>query len=383
MRWVGFIVAIALLGSAASAGAQGGPINLGPDFSQFSDTNQADCSTNPFSSSPLSAASCTWTSVTEASPFGGQLVGATGTISQISVKVGAVTGPMKVVVMRDELQLSGWTGEGPPPSICCTDVAESQVFTPAANSVTTLPVSLPVEVESNPQTHTLALDFLGLSVLEDGVPVPAAANVHETEEPEEGEPPREVQPETFVESPAMQTGGGPQTATNGKGLLVLLDAVLNVAPGTSTSGPPIGIGGPGNTTPGAPTPTATLTAPALAFSSNHPLVHVKGKALHVRLSCGAAAACEGAVSLQSSPNEPVAPTRRIPGKTKTPRRGSATYAMGTFKIGAGKTRAVELKLSRAGRKLITEHKHLSVWVDVRLTNAKPTTVLSRAAKLSF
>jgi hypothetical protein len=63
----------------------------------------------------------------------------------------------------------------PPSTACCQVRALSQVFTPAPNQVTTVPVNLPVVTEKVPPpgTNILRADSLALSVLARNVPVPA------------------------------------------------------------------------------------------------------------------------------------------------------------------------------------------------------------------
>jgi hypothetical protein len=156
-----------------------GPVTFGPDLAQLDLNDANDCAVdplilwpgNPFTGAP----SCTWTSTDPTNPNGGQLPPTgDGTVSQVMIKVGAVTGPMQVVIIQAEFQ------EADLPYIhyrasCCTDVGQSATFTPAANSITTEPVKLPVQVgDSDGSPGQYVADFLGLSVLEDGVPVPAA-----------------------------------------------------------------------------------------------------------------------------------------------------------------------------------------------------------------
>jgi hypothetical protein len=391
------LLILSLLAFALSppASAQSDPLTAGPNLAQLSDSNQIDCSSNPFTSSPISSPSCTWASLAKGSGSTALIFG-TGTINQVSVKVGPTTGAMKAVVMREEVELS-FTNEGQEPHerlSCCTDVAESQVFTPTANSTTTVPVELPVTIEFhpvNPQTLILKADLLGLSVLEDGVPVPAAAGVHETEEaegPEGGPGGKEVQPETFVEQPAMQANGQLQTAQAGKGYLLLMDAAWTPTPSTQTGilGPLPG-STPGPETPPGLTPDTKPTAatPTLTFPAGSPLVLIRGNDALVRLACGAAP-CTGAVHLQSGPHAKATSAQAIPtaGKHKQNKPSKlTTYATGDFSLAAHKSQTVKVKLSSTGRKLAREHKRLRVWINVTPTGAGPTMILSRSEMLRF
>jgi hypothetical protein len=95
-------------------------------------------------------------------------------VTQVRVAVGATTGPMQVVVMRALYENTATPGR--PNDACCFPVERSQAFTPQANSITTVPVNLPVTEDPTPppqDTTTIAdFDTLGLAVLEPQVPVP-------------------------------------------------------------------------------------------------------------------------------------------------------------------------------------------------------------------
>ncbi len=90
-----------------------------------------------------------------------------GTITQVAVRVGPTTGPMQAVVLRAIRSRVTQSGG------CCTVVAGSQTFTPAPNTVTVVPVNLPVgRAFSADENVGEAVDYLGLSVLAPGVPIP-------------------------------------------------------------------------------------------------------------------------------------------------------------------------------------------------------------------
>jgi hypothetical protein len=314
---------------------------------------------------------------------------------------------MKAVVMRVEIKLQETGGQEPSvQTICCTAVGEGPEFTPTPGSITTVSVNLPVEAGFNEQTGSLSLDLIGLSVLEDGVPVPAATGVREKvkvfEGGEEGEAeggaPREteteVQPPSFVERPAMQQGQ-PQTAEEGKGDLALMDVVWNPAPGTLTPRPPHPPLGPGasgeaESPPLAGGVTHALSTPALAFAKDSP-ARIRGRDALVPLTCDAATTCKGVVELQSAPASgrsaaPAPATAVAPGAIKHKARTKAavaTYAKGSFDIPAHSSRTVTLRLSRAGRRLVRERRRVGLWINVTLTGSLPTRLYSRATRLTF
>jgi len=95
-------------------------------------------------------------------------------VTQVRVGVGASTGPMRVVVMRALYENTVTPGR--PNDACCIPVAQSQVFTPRANAITAVPVSLPVWEDPTPPPEDITtiadFDTLGLAVLAPGVRVP-------------------------------------------------------------------------------------------------------------------------------------------------------------------------------------------------------------------
>ena len=298
-RWalaLGFILAFATVceSGAAVAGAQSSPVTFGPNLAQLDVNNPYDCTVDPLVLPPgnnfTGAPSCTWTSSDPTNSLGGQLPpGGDGTISQVMIKVGSVTGPMQVVIMQAEFQLVQLPYVHYKIS-CCTDVGQTAPFTPVANAITTEPVNLPVEVDTtaNPANGLQTVDFVGLSMLEDGVPVPAADETSLS--------PEYDQPDLDVEEPAMQDNGAPQLADDGLGYLVAMDSVW--VPQSSSSSPAP-----------APVPTAPQglgagvpLSPLFSFPHTGTLARVSGNNALVQLACGAAgAACDGAVRLQSAP----------------------------------------------------------------------------------
>jgi hypothetical protein len=396
MRRAALAATAVLLAFPIAARAQEAPVTIGPDLSQYADTYQAGCSSEPFSPSPLAASTCTWTSASA------QVVPGSGTISQVSVKTGPVSGPMKVVIMRIELELAASGGAEPAlKTSCCVDVAESEAFTPTAGSITTVPVDLPVELASNPLTHALTVDLVGLSVLEGGVPVPVAAGVQERakfEAGEEGEGPTETEaekpPKTFVEEPALQDDGRFQRAQEGKGDLLLMDAVWQPAPGTRLAGAPglSGSRGEPEPEPSTPQPSGAATGPAIAFSKRAARVR-DGDAL-VPLRCTAATACRGVVSLQSAsftggaraalPDAGVRAALASTGTRRARKRARVvTYATGDFGIAAHGSKLVALRLSRAGRKLASARRRAAVWINVTVSSSTPPARYSHAFELGF
>jgi hypothetical protein len=100
-----------------------------------------------------------------------------GVISRVRVRVGPTTGPMQVVV-EQALRKDNPGDPGHPTYACCQAVQLSQVFTPAANAVTTVPVNLSVrqDIAPDPASGYYVDQHLALSVLARNVPIPASSD---------------------------------------------------------------------------------------------------------------------------------------------------------------------------------------------------------------
>jgi hypothetical protein len=190
-RLLALVVVVTAAPSATPAGAApfGTPLGTAPFAAP--PANQSDCGSVPVPgfgfSEPLLgpnggvAGSCIWAHVptpSETAAAGGANISlvppGTGTVTQVRVGVGPVTGPMQVVAMRALYQNTVTPGR--PNDACCTAAARSPVFTPRANAITTVPVTLPVREDATPGptdiTTIATFDTLGLAVLAPGVPVP-------------------------------------------------------------------------------------------------------------------------------------------------------------------------------------------------------------------
>ncbi|HVR06028.1 MAG TPA: hypothetical protein VMS02_08295 [Solirubrobacteraceae bacterium] len=392
LRRIAQLLAVCLLALAVTAScALGAAQTFGPDLSKFAPNNEVGCEVDPFVTSFVTnAPSCTWSSNValgedSTNPNGAQIPPAgDGTISQVSIKVGATTGPMQVVVLREELEFV----EVGTPNVhakvsCCDAIEQSQVFTPTADTTTSESVDLPVEVEEtpNPQTGLLSADILGLSVLAQHVPVPAA---------DERSLSVLDQPGTDAWEPAM-TQGKQELADEQTGYLVLMDALWSPT-GTAPAG-----GGPPANTPQTPAKTTTPTptpivnpappTPILSFPVGGALASIKHGHVAVTLGCGAGASCQGTVRLQSQPAGQAGAVARLAkrgGKKKHKRKPAVvTYASGNFDLAAGSSQAVAAKLSGSGKQLARRHEHRTVWINVTLTDTTPAQVSSHAVTLTF
>lgn len=177
------ILAAALAATAAAALAPtASAIPFGADLNRPAN-NLFGCETggivpSPFApgqliTTPSGQTSCTWTANGRIGDFAGTLaVPRSGIVTQVRIRVGPVTGPMRVVSYSALNRFPVPTNQ---PPACCQIRGQSQVFTPRPNGITTVNVNLPVVTERVPPPggNIIRADSIGLSVLAPGVPVPA------------------------------------------------------------------------------------------------------------------------------------------------------------------------------------------------------------------
>ena len=98
---------------------------------------------------------------------GSLIVPGTGVITRVDVRMPDTTGPMRITVLRS-LRLASDTR-----AVCCYWAAESEVFTPAANRITSLAMNLPVKAELTP-TQVYEYDALSVTAESETTPIPLA-----------------------------------------------------------------------------------------------------------------------------------------------------------------------------------------------------------------
>jgi hypothetical protein len=262
-----------------------------------------------------------------------------GIVTSFRVKVGPTTGPMQIAE-EEALRKDNPADPGHPTYACCKLVALSPVFTPAPNSITTIPVSFRTKQSIAPEESGYYIDdHFSLSVLDKNVPIPAASD------PNAG---------VGIWFPAWQTVGEERAGIYGTGgAMVLISGEWEAAAGAAPNG--AGEGAP-------PGPVRLpLGVPALARVRN-------GRAL-LLLTCNLDRACRGLLRLQS---------RRVGGRARLvvrersagrrgKRRGKVvTYASVPFRIPAGKKRTLRAKLRAAGKRLLKRRRKAKVWLNVTL-----------------
>jgi hypothetical protein len=332
------VLCTAVFASTAAA------IPFGADLNQPANVN-FDCTVLPgpppaftpgFTVLPSGAATCTWMNVgsllnLQAGTF---VAPVAGTVTQVAVRVGPVTGPMQVVVMRAFRDFNSTASP-----VCCIEVARTPPFTPTPNAVTTIATALPVrkDVVPDPINNTVTFDSLALSVLAPNVPVPAFdTGSHD--------PSNFAIPAAAVYHPAVAPNQERFISSGVGGFQVLMAADVTPSP-----------------TGAGPAPAGNVTAP-IALARR--VIAVNNGALRLPIRCSLATGrCIGTVRLQSGqPVAAAAAQRRI-----------TTYGKARVSIAAGRSAQVRIRLNRAGRRLMRSKRRPKVWANATI-GGRPTAV---------
>ncbi|MCU0307032.1 MAG: hypothetical protein MUE51_04540 [Thermoleophilia bacterium] len=311
MRVLVLIAAVVMVLLPVPAGAT---TTFGTDLGRAPDDRMVDCTVLPPYGVPTFTDSCTWYStLSEAEnhivPLG------VGVITRARVRMGSVTGPMQFAIGRAQLDRNKEPGHQ---LMCCVWREAGPVFTPTPNAVTEVTLNVPVEHVRDFQSNQDLFDNLALSVLQPGVPIPAA--------------------------PAV---GG-----------------LNI---TSTAGAcwPAVQRGNSYCMPGGPGRYAVLfnadweSTPAggradIAVDLAREFAWVRRNTARVQLLCRLAERCEGLLRLQNA---------RAPGAGQQSAAEMVTYGSVRFRIAAGKTGTVQVRLGAAGRALLRRRTTARVWAN--------------------
>lgn len=274
---------------------------------------------------------------------------ASGTATAVRVRAGSVGGPMRINVIRFLFQQTGDPAH--PLSAGPFLEAYGPQFTAAANSVTTVPVNLPMTVTGAPDpsdtTTIQVIDVLALELLNANMTVPVFASPGVLSYPSLPGP-------TSLGTPAPSPNTLQTFMTVGSGVMMNADFTAGTPAGTTPGGTTPGGTPPGGTTPGGTTPGAT--APTLTLPGN-PLTVRNGR-VGIPVNC-VGAACDGVLTLGPR----VAATA---GKAKV-------YGKHSFSIPAGSNMSVKVRLTKAGRKALRAHKKLPVTATVRFSGGQTQT----------
>lgn len=269
--------------------------------------------------------------------------------TRVRVKVGNVTGPMRITVSR---QL-GSTSVG---LTCCHFAGQSQVFTPRRNGITTVNVRLPLRSEVDGVNGQVIQDYLAISVLAPGVPIPA----HEI-----GNPGNINNPGAGGFFPHIGPGQSRVDFNGLGGLQPLIRAevipVCGLAAGAARAG----------SSQAGSTELADSSAGPCAAPLGTSTGRRRGGAIRVPLVCNVTITCRGRLVLQS---------RRNPaGASASAKR--RTYAAGNFKVGAGRQKTANFKLTRAGKALLRKKRSAKVWANATFGKGADKLVSSRRLKI--
>jgi hypothetical protein len=287
---------------------------------------------------PSNVGNCTWLAIgTNFGQAEGLLVpNGVGTITQVRIKVGPITGPMQVVILRALRKVAvDPSGEN---AFCCFEMARSTPFTPNANAINTVATNLPVlaEIGPAPGADMIAFDAVALSVLQAGVPVPA----HDT-----GVYNEISGPSALLFFPAFRPGGERADGFGTSGYQLLMEA---------TWVPNAGGGGGGGTTPAG----VVLAQPVATQQQNF---------LLLSLLCNQANPCVGAIRVQ---NQGAAGGGVVTnGRAKKPR--TITFAKSDFTIPAGQTQQVPIKLTKKGKKMVKKSQRPTLYANL-VIDGKPS-----------
>ncbi len=322
------LVALALAPAAAGAATFGADLGVAPNVS-------FDCQLTPPVGGfqvPSGADTCTWwttgrlndTSQGHVVPYGG------GTITRARVRVGPITGPMQFVVMRSLRHPQSLADPA-----CCFPVGASQVFTPAPNGITTVPMNVRVRHDTDPASGINNYDHIAISVLAPDIPIPAY--------------------DTGDQSLSAPTGGAfyphytPGTErTTGMFGVVGFQTLINADLDPSV---------PGSGTPTGPTDISGTNPIALGG----PARVRRGKAF-VPLVCRSPQGCAGMLRLQNRAARGVTAARNA--------KRMRTYGKARYRSKAGKTKTVKVPLTRAGKRLMRKHNRRRVFLNVRLEGGR-------------
>ncbi|MGE5408139.1 MAG: hypothetical protein ACM3NV_05955 [Syntrophothermus sp.] len=316
-----------LLALAALVPVQASATTFGANLNRAPDNGMVDCTTLPPYGVPTFADTCTWYSTVSETendivPLG------KGVITRARVRVGNITGPMQFAVGRAQLDRNKEPGHQ---LLCCVWRPAGPVFTPTPNSITTVTLNEPVENVRDFQSNQDLFDNLALSVLQAGVPIPAAPAVGGFN----------ITSTAGACWPAVQRGNS-YCMPGGPGRYVVL---FNA----DWSYTPAGSGG-----------NASVDL-AREFA------WVRRNVARVQLAC-LLGNCAGQLRLQNA---------KAPGAARAAAaaRRTVTFGSASFKIPKGKTATVKVKLNKAGRALMRKHRKVRVWANStvkkgRVTSAK-------------
>lgn len=299
----------------------------------------------------VSVGSLGGTSEVAQAPSGG------GLVTRVRVKTGPTVGPVQATVSRASRNtIAGFA--------CCFFAGASQVFTPQPNTVTQIPVRLPVRSDLNPDPQVgETVDYLGITVLAPNVPIPA----HEVGNPGDLNNPGAAAFFPHLGSSPNDTISGRVDGAGVGGVQPLISADILPFCGAARARR-AAASGSARVSAGSP------CAPVVGL--RRPSGRVRGRRVLLDLLCNVALPCRGRVLLQSRRTRAgaSASARRRAGRK---RRRAITYASARVAIQAGGRKRITAKLSKAGLRLLRRRKRARAWANTRLPGATPSSANRR------
>jgi len=338
--------ALAVLATAAPAGAA--ITSFGADLG--AEANDPAVCGEGFYPTLIPSPSCTWAS---GSPGASFYAPASGTVTAVRVRVGSVSGPMQVVVMRSIYQNRAGDPEHPY-FTCCFVESYGPIFQPGAGTVTTVASSLAVTEQPTPPSSDVTTkaigDFLAISVLAPGVPLPAFIDEQSSDAGFYPSP----TPSSLTAPSALQLS----PSATPSGAEMLLDADLQTPAGAVAQPIPAPASGGGGrapaTIPHNPAALARRAAPAVALTVR--AITVRGASVAVPLQC-LAAACTGTIALES-----MRPARLARARQRHARQ--QIFGTARFALRAGASAKVTVRLRPFARRMLRRRGHVLAWATV-------------------
>lgn len=344
-------------GAALAIPASAGAVTFGAALEQIpANNNPAEVCGNvpigslPVPGLPVGSQSCQFsysgfgTPDTLATPI-------TGILNSAQVKVGNVTGPMRVNVMRMLFKQTAFVGR--PQVSGPFHQAFGPTFTPAPNQITTVPVNLPVLADPTPAEldfETIAaLDLIALEVLAPNVPIPVFRHPG------------------LVSSFSIYPGPSSSPPS------------LTGLPNFGTS-QPLGVMMRADVTPAAvaaPPPVAGTPAQA-ALALRSTAARVRNNTAALALLCSVVD-CSGTVTLQrpgarGARAELLGSANATRTQTKKKQAKPSSLGRKKFSVKAGRKATLRIKLNSRGRSLMRKKKTAKIEAVVRYANGTSSTV---------
>ncbi len=323
-------VVIAVLAAAFTFGtAHAGAVTIGADLTRTPNVGYG-CEVTPGTGAfgqrfflPTGVANCTYLATSADLAESPQGLKPGGILTSVSVRAGPTTGPMQATILRATRSFLGFQ--------CCYYAGASQTFTPAPNTVTRVPVRLPMRNEFDTPNATETVDYLGLSVLAPGVPIPMV-------DLGGGMLPGAIAFHPFVAPEDVRVNG----AGLG-GLVPLIAGDFQPTCGASAAS------SRGSSVRGTRVrSSATRCLAALTLARNR--ARLRSNRARLPLRCNSPAACVGKVRLQ---------TRRGRG---------TTLASARVKIAAAGTRTLKPRLTKRGKRLMARKRSRKLWLNAIVTD---------------